>query len=239
MNKTLTITGASSEIGTAIMRHLDASCDLMLLHCSSNRDRLEKAAEQLSTPYEILCADFSDDQALTDFCTRIGKSDVLINAAAVTRTDLLPMLDDDDIQSMLRVNIFSLIKICQAVLPYMFSRRKGVIVNISSVAASRGNRGQTVYGGTKGFVESFSRSLASEAGARQIRVNCIAPGPIEAGSLKTLLAYAGDEISTSLLSKRLGTPDDVASLVRYLCSEEAEFIMGQVIGVDGGFMRGV
>lgn len=239
MSKTITITGASSEIGRAIARRLDATCDLFLLQCHANNAELEEAARQLSTPFEILRVDFTDDQELTEFCSKIRTTDVLINAAAVTTTDLLPMLVDEEIRAMIRVNIYSLIKICQSVLPYMFSRRKGVIVNISSVAASRGNRGQTVYGGTKGFVESFTRSLAAEAGGRQIRVNCIAPGPIEAGSLKSLMAYASDEIRSSLLSRRLGTPDDVASLVKYLCSDESEFIMGEVIGVHGGFMRGV
>jgi 3-oxoacyl-[acyl-carrier protein] reductase len=239
MSKTITITGASSEIGRAIVRYLDATCDRFILQCHAHHAQLEEATRRLATPSEIVKADFSDDAELSDFCSRIEKSDVLINAAAVTKTEILPAVPDDDIRAMIRVNIWSLIKICQSVLPYMFSRRAGVIINLSSVAASRGNRGQTVYGGTKGFVESFSRSLASETGSRHIRVNCIAPGPIDAGSLKSVLEYAGDEIRASLLSRRLGTPEDVASLVRYLCSNESEFIMGQVIGIDGGFMRGV
>ena len=239
MNKTITITGASSEIGMAIMRRLDASCDRLLLHCSAKRERLEQASRTLATPHEILCADFSDEHALAEFCRTVAKSDVLINAAAVTETDLLPMLGEEQIHAMLRVNVFALIKVCQAVIPYMISRRNGVVVNISSVAASRGNRGQTVYGGTKGFMESFSRALAAEGGARNVRVNCVAPGPIDAGSLKTLMAYASEEIADSLTTKRLGTPDDIAAMVAYLCSDDAAFITGQIFGVDGGFMRGV
>ena len=104
---------------------------------------------------------------------------------------------------------------------------------------SRGNRGQSVYAGTKGFIESFSRSLTSEVGTRGVRVNCIAPGPIDAGSLKSLMNYASDELKSSILSKRLGTPNDVASLVKYLCSDESEFMNGQVLHLDGGFLKGV
>lgn len=239
MNITITITGASSEIGQAIINRLDNTCDLFILQCNKNHAELELVTKKISTKSEIIKVDFSKDNELKEFCKKIEKTDILINAAAVTKTDILPAISDEDISNMIQVNILSLIKICQAVIPYMFSKRNGVIVNISSIAASRGNRGQTVYGGTKGFVESFSRSLASEAGSRGIKVNCIAPGPINAGSLKSLMSYANDEIKNSILSKRLGTPDDVALLVKFLCSDESDFIIGQVIGIDGGFLKGV
>lgn len=239
MNKTIAITGASSEIGRAIISKLDKTCDLFILQCNKNLIELEKLSTEITTKSEIIIADFSKDDEINEFCRQISKADVLINAAAVTKTDLLTMLPDNEINKMIQVNISAVIKTCQAVIPYMFSRRNGIILNISSIAATRGNRGQTVYAGTKGFVESFSRSLASEAGSRGIRVNCIAPGPIDAGSLKSLITYANDEIKNSILSKRLGRPDDVASLVKFICSDEAEYINGQVLHIDGGFLKGV
>lgn len=235
----ITITGASSEIGRAIARKLDGMSNRFLLHGFAHSAILEETARALTTSADIVTADFSDENSLQGFCARIASTDILINAAAVTRTDLLATLSDADITAMLRVNINALIAVCRAVLPSMYARRRGVIVNISSIAASRGNRGQTVYAGTKGFVESFSRALASETGSRNIRVNCIAPGPIDAGSFRSVMEYAGDEVAASMLSRRLGTPDDVASLVRYLCSDEAAYIIGEVIRVDGGFLRGV
>jgi 3-oxoacyl-[acyl-carrier protein] reductase len=140
---------------------------------------------------------------------------------------------------MINVNIIALIKICKSVIPAMIVKRKGCIVNISSIAATRGNKGQTVYAGTKGFVESFTRSLTAEYGSRGIRVNCVAPGPIDAGSLKELLTYASEEVNKSVVSNRLGKPEDVASVVAFLCSEKANFINGKCIHVDGGFMKGV
>ena len=121
----------------------------------------------------------------------------------------------------------------------MIVKRKGCIINISSIAATRGNKGQTVYAGTKGFVESFTRSLTAEYGARGIRVNCVAPGPIDAGSLKELLSYASEDVNESIVSNRLGEPGDVASIVAFLCSEEADFINGQCLHIDGGFIRGI
>jgi 3-oxoacyl-[acyl-carrier protein] reductase len=239
MNKTIAITGASSEIGRAITSRLDKTCEMFILQCNRNNSELEKLVTELESKSEIIISDFTKENELNEFCSRITKADILINAAAVTKTDLLPMIPDIDIGNMISVNITALIKTCRAVIPYMFSKRNGIIINISSVAAMRGNRGQTVYAGTKGFVESFSRSLASEAGVRGIRVNCIAPGPIDAGSLKTLMSYATEEINSSILSKRLGKPEDVAALVKFLCSEEAEFINGQVLHIDGGFLKGI
>ncbi|MCP4154266.1 MAG: SDR family oxidoreductase, partial [bacterium] len=137
------------------------------------------------------------------------------------------------------VNIDAFTRICAAVIPGMTARRRGCIVNISSAAATRGNRGQTVYAGTKGYMEAFTRSLAAEYGAKGIRVNCVAPGPIAAGSMTELLGYAEEEVKKSILSKNLGTPEDVAYITAFLCSPKAAFINGKTIGVDGGIMRGI
>ncbi len=239
MNRTIAITGASSAVGMAVVQALQGDCSRLILQCNRNRTELEAFVSGPATEVEIITADFRKDEDVDGFCRRIAQTDVLVNIAALTKTDLLPMLPDEDIDAMIKVNVTALVKTCRAVIPYMMSRRKGVIVNLSSVAAARGNRGQTVYGGTKGFAESFSRSLASEAGGKGVRVNCVAPGAIEAGSLKSILNYAPEEIKSSIVSKRLGTPADVASLVKFLCSDEAEYINGQVIHIDGGFMRGV
>jgi 3-oxoacyl-[acyl-carrier protein] reductase len=148
-------------------------------------------------------------------------------------------LSDDDIAGMIAVNIQSLVSACRAVIPAMMVKRRGIIVNVSSIAAWRGNRGQTVYGGTKGFVESFTRSLAAEFGGRGIRANCVAPGAIDAGSLKELLSYAEDKVKNSTAVNRLGTPEDVAAAVAFLCGPEASFVNGACIHVDGGFLTGV
>lgn len=238
MNR-IVITGASSDIGIATIKKIITHKDSAILQCSSNLKKLEDMQNHLSEDIKIEQVDFTNDTEVNSFCEKIAETDILINIAGYTKADLLVNLSDEDIQKMISVNIFSFSKICRAVLPYMVANKKGCIVNISSVAASRGNRGQNVYAGTKGYVESFTRSLAAEYGKRGIRVNCVAPGPIESGNLLKLLTYAEKEVKESTVSNRLGKPEDVANAVSYLCSESASYINGKIIQVDGGFCTGV
>jgi 3-oxoacyl-[acyl-carrier protein] reductase len=233
------ITGASSEIGTAIARKLDKAGNSLILHCSANRQKLVEQSKDFVSETVVADVDFTHEKETDLFISSLKDISIIINAAAFTKADLLVNLTDKDIQKMLQVNVVVPVKICRAVIPQMLVKRNGTIINISSVAASRGNRGQTVYGGTKGFLESFTRSLAAEYGMKGIRANCIAPGAISSGSLKELLQMAPDEVMRSTVSSRLGTPADVASLVFFLCSDQASFINGQTIHVDGGFLRGI
>jgi 3-oxoacyl-[acyl-carrier protein] reductase len=209
------------------------------LHNFKNKEPLLRFREEFGDTCQPVSVDFNDMEQLDRFVQKRHDIDILINAAAVTRAELLPVLKESDITRMLNVNILAAVKLCRAVIPGMVSRRRGIIVNISSAAALRGNRGQSVYAGTKGFIESFTRSMAAEYGGRGIRVNAVAPGAIAAGSMKELLAYGEKEVKESVVSNRLGTPGDVAAVVAFLCSENASFINGKSIGVDGGFCRGV
>ena len=239
MSRIICITGSGSKIAQAIIKKVAKSGDQLILHYRKNKPNISELNLPEKIDIKLVQADFNDSISLENFCEQIKKCDLLINNASEVITDILPMLDDNAINKMLETNIIALIKICRAVIPYMSSKRKGDIINISSVAAHRANRGQTVYAGTKGFMESFSRALAAEFGGRGVRVNCVAPGPIDSDSLKDIMNYAPDEIKSSMLSKRLGTPEDVAGLVAYLASEEAEFINGESIKIDGAFIRGL
>ncbi len=233
------ITGASSQIGTAIAEKVVGEGDHVILQYFRNLPACLPVKERIGERCTLVSVDFADRAALEEFCTRLGEVDTVIHAAAVTVTGLLPALADKDLQRMCDVNILATILICRAVVPAMVHRRAGCIVNVSSVAATRGNRGQSVYAGTKGFIESFTRAMAAEYGSRGIRINCVAPGPIEAGSLRELLSLAPEEVKQSVAGNRLGTPGDVASAVAFLCDPAAGFINGQTLHVDGGFMRGV
>lgn len=233
------ITGASSEIGLAIARKFNEAGNSLILHCFANRQRLTEQSKDFVAETVVVAVDFAHETETDLFISSLRDVSIIINATAYTKADLLVNLTDKDIQKMVQVNVVVPVKICRAIIPQMLVKRKGIIINISSVAASRGNRGQTVYGGTKGFLESFTRSLAAEYGMKGIRANCVAPGAIESGSIKELLQTAPDEVKRSTVSNRLGTPADVASLVCFLCSDEASFINGQTIHVDGGFQRGI
>jgi len=229
MSTKIVVTGATSAIGTAIVTELAKQ--------EPDADWILQGNQHGSN--QTVSVDFTQPEQLAAFIHQIKETDILINAVAVTRTGVLPHMSDQDIRQMLEVNIYALTRICAAVLPGMSVRRRGCIVNISSIAAIRGNRGQAVYAGSKGYMEAFSRALAAEYGNRGIRINTVAPGPIDAGSLKELAFYAPDKIKDSFSAVRLGTPEDVAYLTAFLCSHRASFINGKTFGVDGGFMRGI
>jgi len=233
----IVITGASSEIGLAIAKAICTSADEVILHASSNISLCEPLKNELGEKCRIIQNDFTKPEEVELFCQELQNTNILINAAAVTITEVLPHLSDTQIEKMIMVNIIAFTKICRAAIPSMVRKRQGVIINLSSVTASRGNRGQTVYAGTKGFVESFSKALAAEYGSRGIRVNSVAPGPIEAGTLRETLLYAEKEVRSSIVSKQLGTVNDVATAVKFL--SEASFINGTVLKVDGGFLHGI
>jgi 3-oxoacyl-[acyl-carrier protein] reductase len=237
--RNIVITGASSQIGAAIAGKVVAEGDHVILQYFRNQTPCLALKNQLGENCDLVAVDFSDKGALEGFCKNLGEVDTVINAAAVTLTGLLPTLTDTVILRMIEVNIMATIMICRAVIPAMVNKRTGCIVNVSSVAATRANRGQSVYAGTKGFIESFTRAMAAEYGSRGIRINCVAPGPIDAGSLRDLLSLAPEEVKQSVASNRLGTPGDVATAVAFLCNPGASFINGQTLHVDGGFMKGV
>lgn len=211
---------------------------MLLQYCANDID-VESLCLPADVEVSLVRADFKNPESMNDFCRLIPETDLLINNAAAIHTDLLPQLDDASIDEMIAVNLSAFVRICRAAIPYMMSKRKGNIINISSISAQRVNRGQSVYAGTKAFVEVFSRGLAVEFGSRGIRVNCVAPGPIESASMKSIMSYAPDEIISSMVSKRFGRPEDVASVVAFLASDESEFINGETIRTDGGFLRGL
>lgn len=206
----------------------------MLLHCRSHADRFA------GIDAEIVRADFSDRGDIERFIGQLGEVDILVNAAAETQTALLPQLEDADIERMLTTNILATTLLCKAVVPGMCLRRKGVIINLSSVTASRVFRGQTVYGGTKAYIETFTKGLAAEYAKKGVRCNCVAPGSIDSGSLQKLLITTGsDALKDINASARFGAPEDVAAAVAFLCSDESRYINGAVLHVDGGYWLGL
>ncbi|MBP5210358.1 MAG: SDR family oxidoreductase, partial [Bacteroidales bacterium] len=152
----------------------------------------------------------------------------------------IPQMEDEDIRKMTDVNILATTLICRAVIPQMCVRRDGIIVNISSVTAKKVFRGQSVYGGTKAYIESFTKGLAAEYGKKGLRFNCVAPGSIESGSLKQLIINTGSDVLKDVnADAKFGSPDDVAAAVAFLCSDDSKYINGTVLSVDGGYWLGL
>ncbi|MDD2492075.1 MAG: SDR family NAD(P)-dependent oxidoreductase [Bacteroidales bacterium] len=198
----IVITGASSEIGLAITKRMADLGMPMLLQCFRNREILNNWENDA----EVVTADFSDDDELDIFISRLKDVEILIYAAARTDSGLIPQIEEESLKNTIQVNITAYTKICQAIIPYMCSRRKGVIIGLSSVSASRVYKGQGVYAGSKAYMESFTKAIAAEYGRKGVRGNCVAPGSIEAGALKRLNNYAPEEIKEINALGKLGKP---------------------------------
>ena len=188
---------------------------------------------------EAMQADVSNAAAMNDAVERIveqrGRIDVLVNNAGIVRDNLLGMLEDDDIRAVLDTNVGGVFNLTRAVARHMISKRAGRIVNLSSVAAAKGGRGQSNYAASKGAIEAFTRAMAVELASRRITVNCVAPGVIETEMSQQVRDLADDQIKARILLRRYGQATDVAHAVWFLASRFADYITGEVLHVDGGF----
>jgi len=230
--KTALVTGASKGIGRAIATELARAGATVVLGYRTGRGEAEALAAELGG--RAVEADVSDQAQAVALVEAAGDVEILVNNAGVTRDGLLARMPDDDWRTVLETNLSSVFYTCRAVCRPMMRRRSGAIVNISSVVGVHGNWGQTNYGASKAGIIGFTKSLARELGSRNIRANVVAPGYV-----KTQLTDVLPEDATAAMLQatplgRLGEPTDVAGAVRFLCSDEASFITGEVLLVDGG-----
>jgi 3-oxoacyl-[acyl-carrier protein] reductase len=236
--KTVLVSGGSRGIGRAIVEAFaaegaqvtflyreDRAASLEVVGC-----RADVRAEQVDVREPQQCAD-----VVEKIIERSGRIDVLVNNAGVIRDNLLPMLEEEDIDAVLETNVGGIFNLTRAAVPSMISHRSGRIINISSVAADKAGRGQTNYAASKGAVNSFTRALAVELAPRRINVNAVAPGLIETEMSARILEQARDQALSRILLRRLGTPADVAGAVIFLASRFADYITGEILHVDGGF----
>lgn len=163
-----------------------------------------------------------------------GTVQVLVNNAGITQDGLLMRMDDNAWENVINTNLTSIYRMSKRAIKGMMKARAGRIINITSVVASMGNAGQTNYAATKAGVEGFTRSLAREIGSRQVTVNCVAPGLIETDMTHDLDERLINSMLSSVALGRLGKPEDVAAAVSFLASEEANYITGSVLAVNGG-----
>jgi 3-oxoacyl-[acyl-carrier protein] reductase len=237
------VTGASRGIGRAIAERLAAAGARLVLVGRRDPEALAaveascraRGADVLTQLVDVGgpgVAEAVRDAALE----RHGRVDLLVNNAAVSVEGLLAELDDTELAVLLATNIEGVVRMARAVLRPMLRQRSGCIVNLSSVVAARPGRGNAVYAGTKGFVESFTRALAVEVGRKQIRVNAVAPGVTETGMSQAVRGLAGDALRERVSLGRWGQPEDVAAVVEFLASDAASYISGAVLAVDGAYL---
>jgi 3-oxoacyl-[acyl-carrier protein] reductase len=230
--KTALVTGASRGIGRAIAAELAAAGARVVVGYRSGQEEAEALAAEIGG--RAIQADVSSPDDARRLVEEAGDLDILVNNAGLTRDGLLARMSDEDWRTVIDTNLSSVFYTCRAVTRPMMKKRAGSIVNISSVVGVHGNWGQTNYGASKAGIIGFTKSLARELGSRNVRANVVAPGYV-----KTQLTDVLPEDATAAMLQntplgRLGEPEDVAGAVRFLCSEAASFITGEVLLVDGG-----
>jgi 3-oxoacyl-[acyl-carrier protein] reductase len=230
--KTALVTGGSRGIGRAIALELGRAGASVVVGYRSGGDEAEAVAAEIGG--RAVQADVSDAASARGLVEAAGDLDILVNNAGITRDGLLARMSDEDWRDVIETNLSSMFYTCRAAARPMMKRRAGAIVNISSIVGVRGNPGQTNYAAAKAGIIGFTKSLARELGSRGVRANVVAPGYVTT----QLTDVLPEEARTAMLGAtplgRLGDPDDVAGAVRFLCSDEASFITGEVLLVDGG-----
>jgi 3-oxoacyl-[acyl-carrier protein] reductase len=179
-------------------------------------------------------ADVSNADEAKRLVEEAGELDILVNNAGLTRDGLLARMSDDDWRDVIETNLSSVFYTCRAVTRGMMKKRAGSIVNVSSIVGVHGNWGQTNYGASKAGIIGFTKSLARELGSRGVRANVVAPGYVNTRLTDVLPDEAQQAMLANTPLGRLGEPEDIAGAVRFLCSDEAAFITGEVLLVDGG-----
>src|ERR1700716_2161558 len=226
------VTGASKGIGRAIAEELARAGATVVVGYRSGKDEAEQLASEIGGI--AVQADVSSAEDAKRLVEEAGDIDVLVNNAGLTRDGLLARMSDDDWHTVIDTNLSSVFYTCRAVTRPMMKKRGGSIVNISSVVGVHGNWGQTNYAASKAGIIGFTKSLARELGSRNVRANVVAPGYVKSQLTDVLPEEATAAMLQATPLGRLGEPEDIAGAVRFLCSDEASFITGEVILVDGG-----
>ena len=237
------ITGATRGIGKQIALTLANEGYNIVLNYRTENDELKQLKNEIESK-NVKCLAVQGDVTNFEDCKQMiesaikefGKIDVLVNNAGITKDMLLARMKEEDFKQVIDVNLVGTFNMTKNVISYMMKARNGKIINISSVVGIAGNAGQTNYSASKAGIIGFTKSLAKEVASRNILVNAVAPGFIETNMTDVLKQEVKDEIAKNIPLKRMGTPQDVANVVKFLASQDSSYITGQVISVDGGMI---
>jgi 3-oxoacyl-[acyl-carrier protein] reductase len=235
--RTALVTGASGGIGGAIARSLHGQGATVALS-GTRLAPLEALQAELGSGAHVLACDLSDAAAVEALpkaaAEKMGGVDILVNNAGITKDQLLMRMSDADWDAVIAVNLTSVMRLSRAVLRGMMKARWGRIVNVSSVVGVTGNPGQANYAASKAAVIGMSKSLAAEVASRGITVNCVAPGFIATAMTEVLTDEQKARIATQIPAGRMGSPHEIAAAAVFLASDEAAYVTGQTLHVNGG-----
>jgi len=230
--KSALVTGASKGIGRAIAEELARAGASVVVGYRSGKDEAETLAEEIGG--RAVQADVSSPDDAKRLVADAGDVDVLVNNAGLTRDTVLARMSDEDWRTVIETNLSSVFYNCRAITRPMMKKRGGAIVNVSSIVGVHGNFGQTNYAASKAGIIGFTKSLARELGSRGVRANVVAPGYVKTQLTEVLPDEATDAMVENTPLGRIAEPREVAGAVRFLASDEASFITGEVLLVDGG-----
>ncbi|WP_260484450.1 3-oxoacyl-[acyl-carrier-protein] reductase [Sphingomicrobium flavum] len=235
--KTALVTGASGGLGSSIAKAL-AGQGARLALSGSNEEKLKAFAAELGGDHVALVANLSDaeevDQLVPRAVEALGKLDILVNNAGITRDNLAMRMKDDEWSEVIKVNLEASFRLMRAAVKPMMRARSGRIINISSVVGQTGNPGQMNYVASKAGMVGMSKALAQEVASRGITVNCVAPGFMASAMTDALDDKQRDTILSRIPMGEMGSGDDIGAAVAYLASDEAGYMTGQTLHVNGG-----
>jgi 3-oxoacyl-[acyl-carrier protein] reductase len=226
------VTGGSRGIGRAVALELGRAGADVVVGYRTEAAEAEAVASEIGG--RALQADVSDAEQAKALVDEAGDVEVLVNNAGTTRDGVLARMLDDDWRTVLETNLSSTFYTCRAAARGMMKRRAGAIVNVSSIVGVHGNWGQTNYAASKAGIIGFTKSLARELGSRGVRANVVAPGYVKSALTDAIPDEARETMLANTPLGRLGDPENVAAAVRFLVSDEASFVTGEVLLVDGG-----
>ena len=230
--KTAVVTGGSRGIGKAIALELGRAGASVVVGYRSGGEEAEAVAAEIQG--RAVQADVADPEQAKSLVDEAGDVDILVNNAGLTRDGLVARMPDEDWRAVVETNLSGTFFTCRAAARGMMRRRGGAIVNITSVVGLRGNPGQTNYSASKAGIIGLTKALARELGSRGVRANAVAPGYITTRLTDMISEEMRQLMLTNTPLGRLGSPEEIAGAVRFLCSDEASFITGEVLLVDGG-----